>query len=773
MAAQQRVELILDPFSELSPAGSGDNVEQFQSEGSDPQFAVAAPGGLASIDPGWWRITGRLEATDGAIVCPRFYIDHGDGYREEDCLHVRQPGGDGQFDCVVRVRAPIVRMRFDPTERPARFHAAHVSMQRISRQQALANILQELRRKGRLTNVLRWRGLMESARAHLRLPGDVTGVAALYDAYVESDENRGLSYSLWHRLFDPLLSDLEEKARQALAATSSPVALTLVVRTSGVDAWLLDRCIDSVLAQTWPHWELLVVQRDGTSPEAAMRLQRLRERDSRIKILSPGGGELADGRSANQGVEAEFVAFVDPHCVLARDALCQLACALDAEAGIDFIYSDSDCIDDTGRRFDPRFKPAWNRLMLQEVNYIGSMAAIRKRVLAQAAGRVWVDVDWGHGTMLQLASIIDPERVGHIPRVLFHEGQGCAAGAFMPPGAPGRIFRPRALDAAPGRSASPVPAAWPAPSGEPLVTIVIPTRDRLGLLRACVESVIALTGYRQFEVLVVDNGSTEQATLDYLAGLQDSREQCRVVRDAGAFNFSRLVNLGARNAAGSVLCLLNNDIEVVSAGWLLEMLRHASQDPVGAVGAKLLYPDDTIQHAGVILGIGGVGGHVHHRCSRDDPGYMQRAQVAQELSAVTAACMMVRKTVFNEVGGFDEALAVAFNDVDFCLKVMAAGYRNVWTPRAELYHHESASRGREDTEEKKTRFASEVAAMIARWGDVFADDPAYNPNLTLDRSHFELSYPPRLDPVCPPLRRAGMAGFTRRHGRTAGGSTVP
>lgn len=753
----QRVDLRLEPLSQLSPAGRGGNGDQFHSEGSDPHFSVTATGGLAAISPGWWRMSGTLEASDGAIVCPRFYIDHGEGFREDDCLHVREPDADGQFECVVWVRAPIMRMRFDPTERTARFQATNVSMQRLSRRQARASMLQELQRKGMLPHPLPGRGLIHAARAYLRLPGDAARLAALYSAYVASDQSRRLSYTLWHRLFDPLVSNLEEKARQSLAATSSPVDLTLLVRTSGEDGPLLDRCMESILSQTWPRWELLLLLGDGADPEAASRLRHRWGRESRIRIRRQGDGELVGRRPHSEGLEAEFAVFVDQHSVLARDALYQLARAIETEPALDLIYSDSDRIDDNGRRSDPSFKPAWNPVMLQEVNYVGSMAAIRKSVLAQAAGRAWVDVDWHHGTMLELASIIDPGRVGHVPRVLFHERSECASAVPIPPVGDVGTAHVRS------GSGSTVRGAWSGPAlhGEPLVTIVIPTRDRLELLRACVDSVISLTAYRKFEVLVIDNGSTEQATLDYLAGLEDSQGQCRVVRDAGDFNFSRLVNLGARHAEGEVLCLLNNDIEVVAGGWLLELLRYASQGRVGAVGAKLLYPDDTIQHAGVIVGIGGVGGHVHHRCSRDDPGYMKRAQVAQELSAVTAACMMVRKDVFDEVGGFDETLAVAFNDVDFCLKLMAAGYRNIWTPRAELYHHESASRGGENTVEKRRRFASEVDTMIARWGDVLADDPAYNPNLTLDSSHYELSYPPRLDPSCPPLRRAGMGGFNR------------
>jgi GT2 family glycosyltransferase len=273
---------------------------------------------------------------------------------------------------------------------------------------------------------------------------------------------------------------------------------------------------------------------------------------------------------------------------------------------------------------------------------------------------------------------------------------------------------------------------------EPLVSLIIPTRDKPDLLRTCLDSIRAKTTYGNYEILVVDNNSEEAETFVYFEELaRDGR--VRVVPYPHPFNYSGINNAAVRLARGSIIGLVNNDIEVISPDWLTEMVSWAQQPGIGCVGAKLLYPDDTVQHAGVILGIGGVAGHSHKMSPRNAHGYFSRLKVAQTLSAVTAACMLVRKSIYAEVRGMDsENLKVAFNDVDFCLKVRSAGYRNVWTPFAELYHHESKSRGIEDTPEKQERFRREVETMLVRWGHNLRNDPYYSQHLTQTHEDFSL-----------------------------------
>jgi GT2 family glycosyltransferase len=287
---------------------------------------------------------------------------------------------------------------------------------------------------------------------------------------------------------------------------------------------------------------------------------------------------------------------------------------------------------------------------------------------------------------------------------------------------------------------------WGLGERPPKVSLVIPTRDRVDLLRTCVESLLERTDYPDFELVVVDNQSRDPEALAYLASLEaDGR--ARVLRYDAPFNYSAINNWAVARCDGAIIGLLNNDLEVISPGWLREMASHALRPEIGAVGAMLYYPDDTMQHAGVILGIGGVANHAYLGQPRGWPGHGGRAKVAQNLSAVTGACLVVRRAAFERVGGLDESLEVAFNDVDFCLRLRAAGLRNVWTPFAEFYHFESASRGSDDTPEKAARFRGEVERMQSRWQEQLYWDPAYNPNLTLFGTDFGYGFPPRVRPA--------------------------
>jgi GT2 family glycosyltransferase len=275
-----------------------------------------------------------------------------------------------------------------------------------------------------------------------------------------------------------------------------------------------------------------------------------------------------------------------------------------------------------------------------------------------------------------------------------------------------------------------------------MVSIVIPTRNQLSSLRKCLDGIFGKTDYETYEVIVIDNESDDHETLEFLDGLR-KREGVRVERIDGGFNYSRLNNRGVELSRGSLIALLNNDVEVVHHDWLSEMVSRAMQPDVGMVGARLWYPNGVIQHGGVILGADGVAAHAHVDLQRGDPGYFARAHLAQDISAVTAACAVVKRDAYLQVGGFDENLAVTFNDVDFCLRLREAGYRIIWTPYAELIHHESASRGFDNSAPKQVRFLAEVDYMKSKWGDILQRDPFYNPNLSLDENLFTLAFPPR------------------------------
>ena len=352
-----------------------------------------------------------------------------------------------------------------------------------------------------------------------------------------------------------------------------------------------------------------------------------------------------------------------------------------------------------------------------------------------------------HDLLLRLTKGLDPARIRHIPRVLYHWRAAQGSGTFSDRAlARAEAARLRALEevvSAWGGRAERGPGGFnrlirPLPEPPPRVSAVIPTRDRAEILSVTLDGLLEATDYPDIEVVIVDNDSREPETASLFARYRGD-PRVRIVPVPGAFNFSDLSNRGAAAATGAVLLFLNNDIEVLEPGWLTEMVRHAVRPEIGAVGAKLLYPDRTIQHGGIVLGIGGVAGHSHLGVAEEDPGYFCRMVIAHEVSAVTGACLAMRAQVFAEVGGFDAVdLKVAFNDVDLCLKIRRAGYRIIWTPFAKLIHHESKSRGAEDTPEKQKRFEGEVLTMLNRWGPELRADPYYNINLSRNSAHYRV-----------------------------------
>ena len=361
--------------------------------------------------------------------------------------------------------------------------------------------------------------------------------------------------------------------------------------------------------------------------------------------------------------------------------------------------------------------------------------------------------DWD--LALRVVSLMpDHKKIRHIPKILYHWRAIPGSTALLsseknyPVKAAKKALTDHFVRLKQTVELIPVPGdhwrvKYPLPAKPPLVSLLIPTRNGLKFLKRCVDSILDKTTYPNYEILIIDNGSDDPATLAYFKAVA-AKKSVRVIPYDAPFNYSAINNFAAKQAKGTVLGLLNNDLEVIHADWLDEMVAQSLRPAIGCVGAMLYYPNDTVQHAGVIIGLGGVAGHAFRDFNRGTEGVFNRARLVQNYGAVTAACLLIRKEIFDQVGGLDEKpLAVAFNDVDFCLKVRAAGYLNLWTPFAELYHHESASRGVEDTPEKHERFRGEVETMMKRWEKELKHDPAYNPNLTLELTDFTLAAPPR------------------------------
>jgi GT2 family glycosyltransferase len=444
----------------------------------------------------------------------------------------------------------------------------------------------------------------------------------------------------------------------------------------------------------------------------------------------------------------DYLAFLGEADQLPCQALFYIAQAIADHPEVAMIYSDEDKINQRGIRYDPWFKCEFNYELLLSQNAIGHLTVYRRDLIKDLEGfRVGFEGAQDYDLALRALERIDATKVIHIPRILYHQRTRTRQTAAATEAAR-RAVTEHLVRTYRGGVVEPVPEApqynrvrYPLPPALPLVSIIIPTRDRADLLGMCLDSLLAKTTYTLYEIIIVDNGSVEASTQALFARLP--KDRIFVIHDDAPFNYSRLNNLAVAQAKGDVIFLMNNDIEILTPDWLEEMLSFACQPDIGCVGARLWFPDGRLQHAGVITGLGGVAGHPNKYFPRGYVGYFGRALLAQSMSAVTAACLMIRRQVWDQVQGLDENLAVAFNDVDFCLRVRAAGYRNVWTPFAEMTHYESASRGNETTPKKQERYLKEIEQIKSRWGHLLINDPAYNPNLTLAHDDFSLAWPPR------------------------------
>ncbi len=575
--------------------------------------------------------------------------------------------------------------------------------------------------------------------------------------YVQSGRN---DYSEWIRRYDTLTDKDREKIKTRINQLYKLPLISVVIPVYNPPLNMLEDAIRSVQGQLYPNWELCIADDASTDVGVHKLLQRYADNDSRIKVTfrEKNGHISAASNSALDMVNGEYIALLDNDDLLREHALFWVADAIVNNPDAGLIYSDEDKIDPSGRRYDPYFKPDWNPDLFLSHNMICHLGVYRTDLVRNLGGfREGYEGAQDYDLALRCTEQLASRQIVHIPRVLYHwrshPGSTAQAGSeknyALLAGVRAlndHFARVQVSATAELLDFGMYRARYAVPVLAPLVSLIIPTRNSLNLIRQCIEGILVKTTYKNYEILIVDNNSDDHKVLSYFANLAKN-DRIRILRDERPFNYSALNNAAVKQARGEYLGLINNDIEVISPEWLEEMISVAIQPGVGAVGARLWYPNDTLQHGGVITGLGGVAGHSHKHLKRGAPGYFYRAQLSQTLSVVTAACLVVKKDIFQEVGGLDETnLKVAFNDVDFCLRVREAGYRNVWTPYAELYHHESATRGVEDTSERQLRFRDEVLYMKKRWGDIMSDS-AYSPNLTLDREDFSYAWPPRVNTI--------------------------
>ncbi len=602
-----------------------------------------------------------------------------------------------------------------------------------------------------------WRWYLGQTRRRVAKQGLRGALSQLLQAPASATEHT--DYVAWFERYGHPDNETRARITARISAMVEPPLISVLMPTYNTDPGLLRQTVASVQAQLYPHWELCIA--DDASTETATRetLQALAAEDERIRVTyrEHNGHISAASNSALAMAQGEYLALLDHDDLLTEDALYYVAETALAHPGAALIYSDEDKIREDGQLYDPYFKPDWNPDLLRSQNYVNHLTTYQTAAVRAVGGfREGFEGSQDYDLLLRVTDNAPPGAVRHIPRVLYH-WRAVAGSEALEAGVKDytRDAAQKALTehldrrgiTAAVMPAPECPGMWriryPLPERPPRASIIMPTRNGLELLTRSLETLIHRTDYSDYEILVVDNGSDDPAVLGYLEGLE-AAGRIRVLRDERPFNFSALNNAAAAHATGAVLVLLNNDVEVTDGGWLRELVSHAIRPEIGCVGARLWYPDDTLQHGGCVLGIGGVAGHLFKDAPRGAVRGFGRNALIQNYSAVTAACLAVRKRVFEEAGGLDETrLAIAFNDIDFCLKVRDLGYRNLWTPYAELYHHESASRGYEDTPEKQQRFSGEINAMLERWGDLLKADPAYNPNLTLDGLQLSLAWPPR------------------------------
>lgn len=563
-------------------------------------------------------------------------------------------------------------------------------------------------------------------------------------------------YGRWAQVHDTLTPEARRDLAARAAAMPSPPRIAVLMPTYNPDPRWFQAAIDSVRAQIYPHWELCIADDASTAPHVRELLERCAASDNRIRVVfRPKNGHIsAASNSALEIVTAPWIALMDHDDLLSEDALLRVAECVQAHPDARLIYSDEDKVDAAGTRSDPYFKPDWNLDLFRSQNMFSHLGVLATDLVREVGGfRQGLEGSQDWDLVLRCVERVQPEQVRHIPRVLYHwrvHEESTARSMNAKPYA--AVAGERALNEHYARLGIAAQAEYigygyrtrfALPEPPPLVSIVIPTRNALALVRQCIESIRRKTRYANYEIVLVDNGSDEPAALAYFAQL-GQQPDVRVLRDDRAFNYSALNNAAVAVARGEFVALVNNDIEVMSPDWLGEMVGIALQPGVGAVGARLWYPDMTLQHGGVVLTPDFIAMHAHKGLPRGLNGYAGRAALVQSFSAVTAACLVVRKALYEQVGGLDEAhLAVAYNDIDFCLRLRAAGYRNVWTPFAELKHHESATRGSDADPRRQKRLDTEAALMRSRWHELLDRDPAYNPNLVTNSEDFGLAWPPR------------------------------
>ena len=739
----------LKPLHDIQESRHGHH-GTWTSVGDDPQFMCEFP--LIDLHTGWYMITLEIECNNVFDIA-KLYVDMGHGCIEDESIKIPY---QSRKICkrLVKFNRKASYIRFDPMSSKGQFTVLEFTMSPVTFRYA---------EKRMLTKLMRWNPskheeTVPATREMLKQQANKSGQS--YHTVLErkysalfANPMRTHNYSMWIEKVEVLDTPTENDVISIDSKSERP-RISVIMPTYNSDVELLNAAIQSVTTQSYSNWQLCISDDGSSSQSTISAIQACMEKDQRISVVfrQESSGIAKNTNSALQLAKGDYCVFLDHDDLLAKHALFEVAKVVTDNPTLKLVYSDEDKIDSTGDRVDPHFKPDWNPDLLLSQNYICHLVALSREVIQRVGGcRIGFEGAQDHDLLLRVMEVVEPDEVHHIHKILYHwrmaEGSTATVASAKSYSTDSgiaaiedhlnRIGSNAAVAA--GKYSNTYRVRWPLPKKEPKVSIVIPTRDRLDILSQCIGSVLQLTNYSDYEIIIIDNESTEPSTFDYFEQLK-ALDNIRVLQYGGEFNYSAINNYAVEEATGSVITLMNNDIEVIEKNWLREMVGHALRPEIGCVGAKLLYKNNMIQHAGVILGIGGVAGHGHKYFDVESAGYFSRLHLTQNMSAVTAACLTIEKRLYQQVGGLNEGdLKIAFNDVDFCLRIGRLGLRNIWTPYALLYHHESVSRGHENTQEKQLRFKQEALYMREQWGEILESDPAYNRNLTLVREDFSLA----------------------------------
>ena len=721
------------------------------STGDDPMFMLPSGGRFPTK---WVRVQIAMQIKDDVAAVPSLYVDRGIGHSESERIELPHP--NHRIDSVVRLPDTVKALRFDPLEGKGQFTLGSITIREISKVEAGVFLIHRFisthaERPRDLIALARWakgvysRGGWPLLKSYLSTPPELR----------ERDD-----YELWVMKYDRLSRAERATIQKRIEILKIKPKLSIIMPVYNTDLRWVRAAIKSVQSQLYPNWELCISDDASTLDGLHHELREFARRDHRIRLVirEINGNISANSNTALSLASGDFVALMDADDILSEHALYWVAEEINAHPDVDLIFSDEDKIDSDGYRFDPLFKPEWNAALMLSQNVFSHLGVYRRSLIEKVGGfRMGFEGSQDHDLVLRCSRETTQDRMRHIPRILYHWR------AIESSTAADSGVKPYAWDA--GRRAieehlthkricaqvrrSLIAAChyqveYPVPHPQPRVSILIPTTGKTELLEPCLNSLFERTTYDNYEVLLLINEAQLRVPerAEYLAGIEKKPNVRVAVHDDRPFNYSWVNNWGASQSTGEILCLLNDDTEIITADWLEKLVARVLLDGVGAVGPMMYYPDDTIQHAGVILGIRGVAGHAFKGASRGSLGYFSRACVEQDLSCVTAGCMAVRADVFRAMGGFREEFEIAFNDVDFCIRLRAAGWRIIWTPTVELYHRESVSVGKHNSPERTARFAKEVALMRELWGPVLDLDPNYNVNLSLGEP-FRLAFPPR------------------------------